>query len=91
MGPEGIVQLAAPGTIMVGGVVPGDEVKEKMLAFCQHSHERAGSKDGSWTRPDLPISPSPATSRSRSSSTQKTDSASTVTSTWRKRSSPTRR
>ncbi|MGP3963712.1 hypothetical protein ACTWPT_47890 [Nonomuraea sp. 3N208] len=38
-------------------VVPGDEVKERMLAFYQHAYERAGSKGGPWTRPDLPDFP----------------------------------
>ncbi|WP_030913356.1 hypothetical protein [Streptosporangium amethystogenes] len=35
-------------------VVPGDEVKEKVLAFYRHDYERAGSKSGPWTEPDLP-------------------------------------
>ncbi|MEU3166987.1 hypothetical protein [Streptosporangium sp. NPDC006930] len=35
-------------------VVPGDEVKTKVLAFYRHDYERAGSKSGPWTPPDLP-------------------------------------
>ncbi|GGO81695.1 hypothetical protein [Nonomuraea cavernae] len=35
-------------------VVPGAEVKEKMLAFYRHDYERAGSKGGPWTDPELP-------------------------------------
>jgi len=34
--------------------VPGDEVKGKVLAFYRHDYERAGSKGGPWTEPDLP-------------------------------------
>ncbi|GAA3813177.1 hypothetical protein GCM10022226_37370 [Sphaerisporangium flaviroseum] len=35
-------------------VLPGNEVDEKMIAFYRHDYERAGSKAGPWTEPDLP-------------------------------------
>ncbi|MFF5244412.1 hypothetical protein ACFY3V_09045 [Streptosporangium sp. NPDC000095] len=47
---EPFVDLYGSDTV----VVPGDEVKAKVLAFYRHDYERAGSKSGPWTPPDLP-------------------------------------
>ncbi|WP_195901382.1 hypothetical protein [Nonomuraea cypriaca] len=38
-------------------VVPGNEVKQTMIAFYRHDYERAGNKGGPWTEPDLPDFP----------------------------------
>jgi hypothetical protein len=38
-------------------VVPGAEVNQTLMAFYRHAYERAGSKAGPWTDPDLPPLP----------------------------------
>jgi hypothetical protein len=43
-------------------VVPGDQVQKTLMAFYRHNYERAGSKAGPWTEPDLPPLPEEWTS-----------------------------